>query len=154
MRNQENNPIDRLTRVSSALADPNRVRLLAACLEQERCVCQLVALIDLSNASISKHLGQLRDAGLLQSRREGRWVHYKLPEVPDPIVAQAIGMVRAHALSDALIQNDQQTLSNIDAIEPNELARMQREGCCPDLSCCPPKSTNTPTADDRRGVES
>ncbi len=148
MRNQATNPIDALTRVSAALADPNRVRLLAACLDQERCVCQLVALIDLSNASISKHLGQLRDAGLLQSRRDGRWVHYRLPEAPDPIVAQAIEMVRAHALGDELIERDRATLTNIDAIDPNELARMQREGCCPDLTCCPPNQAHTtaPTA--------
>jgi len=145
MRNQATNPIDQLTRVSNALGDANRVRLLAACLDQERCVCQLVALIDLSNASISKHLGQLRDAGLLQSRREGRWVHYRLPEAPEPIVEQAIALVRAHATGDELIERDRATLTNIDAIEPNELARMQREGCCPDLSCCPPKPSNTPT---------
>ncbi|MCA9274524.1 MAG: winged helix-turn-helix transcriptional regulator [Phycisphaerales bacterium] len=153
MRNQATSPIDALSRVSAALADPNRLRLLAACLDQERCVCQLVALIDLSNASISKHLGQLRDAGLLQSRREGRWVHYKLPDDPSSPVRDAIAMVRTHALQDELIKQDRATLSNIDAIEPGELARMQREGCCPDLSCCPPEATNTPTADDRQGVQ-
>jgi ArsR family transcriptional regulator len=148
MRNQITSPIDQLTRVSNAMGDPNRVRLLAACLDQERCVCQLVALIDLSNASISKHLGQLRDAGLLQSRREGRWVHYRLPGSPDAIVEHAIEMVRAHALGDALIERDRATLANIDAIDPNELARMQREGCCPDLTCCPPNQayTTAPTA--------
>lgn len=154
MRNQPSSPIDELTRVSAALADPSRVRLLAACLDRERCVCQLVALIDLSNASISKHLGQLRDAGLLESRREGRWVHYRLPDAPEPIVARAIATVRAHALQDELIEQDRATLANIDAIEPGELARMQREGCCPDLSCCPPELTlNTPTAGHRQGEE-
>ena len=145
MRNQSNSPIDRLTHISNALGDPNRVRLLAACLDQERCVCQLVALIDLSNASISKHLGQLRDAGLLQSRREGRWVHYAIPEQPEPIVVQSLAFVRAHAMRDELIMQDRATLTNIDAIDPNDLARMQREGCCPDLRCCPPRPTNTPT---------
>ena len=146
MRNQSTNPIDQLTSVGNALGDSNRVRLLAACLDRERCVCQLVALIDLSNASISKHLGQLRDAGLLVSRREGRWVHYKLPETPAAVVSQALALVRANALSDELIAQDLKTLANIDAIEPNELARMQREGCCPDLSCCPPThSNNSPT---------
>jgi DNA-binding transcriptional ArsR family regulator len=153
MRNQVANPIDQLTSLANALADPNRVRLLAACLERERCVCQLVALIDLSNASISKHLGQLRDAGLLESRREGRWVHYRLPDEPSGAVRDAIEMVRVHALQDELIATDRGTLENIDAIEPNELARMQREGCCPDLSCCP-RTSNTPTADERQGVQS
>ncbi|MCR9076982.1 MAG: hypothetical protein NXI07_13165, partial [bacterium] len=54
----------------------------------------------------------------------------------------------AHALEDERILLDQQTLINIDAIDPNELARMQREGCCPDLSCCTPNQTihSTPTA--------
>lgn len=146
MRNQHPSPIDRLTAVHAALSDHSRLRLLAACLDQERCVCQLVALIDLSNASISKHLGQLRRAGLLQSRREGRWVHYRLAEHPDPIVADALALVRRHALADEVIERDQRTLGHIDAIDPVELARMQRQGCCPDLSCCPPttQTTNTP----------
>ncbi len=137
MRNQLHSPIEQLTQVATALADPNRVRLLAACLEQERCVCQLVALIELSNASISKHLGQLRDAGLLESRREGRWVHYRIPDFAAGIMADALDLVRSHTRQDPLIQQDKVTLSRIDAIEPNELARMQREGCCPDLTCCP-----------------
>lgn len=155
MRNQTANPIDALTRVGNALGDPNRVRLLAACLDQERCVCQLVALIDLSNASISKHLGQLRDAGLLESRREGRWVHYRVPHEPAPIAADAIAMVRTRAMDDELIQKDRATLGNIDAIEPGELARMQREGCCPDLTCCPPTENNhtTPAASRGQGIE-
>jgi hypothetical protein len=106
-------------------------------------VCQLVALIDLSNASISKHLGQLRDAGLLESRREGRWVHYRTPDHPDPIVHHALSLIRTHAMDDELIRSDRESLSRIDLIEPSELARMQREGCCPDLSCCPPTSTES-----------
>lgn len=149
MRNQATNPIDELTRVSGALSDPSRVRLLAACLSQERCVCQLVALLDLSNASISKHLAQLRDAGLLESRRDGRWVHYRLPDEPGPVAADALAMVRTHALHDDALVEDRATLTNIDRIDPHELARMQREGCCPDMRCCPPvtvkATTNTPT---------
>ncbi len=145
--------MDRLTRVWGALADPSRVRLLAACLDRERCVCQLVALLDLSNASISKHLGQLRDAGLLESRREGRWVHYRLADDPDPIINDALAMVRRHAEGDGLIGQDRRTLGHIDAIEPGDLARMQREGCCPDLSCCPATTMNTHTAGQRQGDE-
>jgi ArsR family transcriptional regulator len=146
MRNQTGQPIDQLVSIASAMADPNRIRLLAACLDRERCVCQLVALIDLSNASISKHLGQLRDAGLLESRREGRWVHYRIPDEPESIVRDALSMTRAHSMNDEKIRLDQRTLMNIDAIEPNELARMQREGCCPDLRCCQPhESHSAPT---------
>ena len=127
---QNPNPLNQLTSVAHALSDPNRVRLLAACLDQERCVCQLVELIDLSNASISKHLAVLKNAGLLQSRKEGRWVHYRLPDSPAPILTQSLDMVRAHALSDQLITTDTHRLTQIDAIDPTDLARMQRQGCC------------------------
>lgn len=122
--------MNRLTTIAHALSDPNRLRLLAACLDQERCVCQLVELLDLSNASISKHLATLRNAGLLQSRKEGRWVHYQTPTSPAAIITDALNFIRAHALDDEQIQSDQTKLIEIDAIDPCDLARMQRTGCC------------------------
>lgn len=139
------NHLDQFTRITHALSDPNRIRLLCACLDSERCVCQLVALFDLSNPSISKHLGVLRDAGLLESRKDGRWVHYKTPDNPDPAVLDALSFVRAHAFNDEVIQNDTHALGHIDSIEPGELARMQREGCCvpiPSTPPIPPTTTN------------
>ena len=122
--------MNQLTDIANALSDPNRVRLLVACLDRERCVCQLVELIDLSNASISKHLSMLKRAGLLESRKAGRWVHYKTPAAPSAMVGDAIDFVRSHALNDEAILADVIKLKAIDAIEPCDLARMQREGCC------------------------
>jgi len=120
--------METLTRIAAALADPHRVRLLNACVEGEWCVCQLVELLGLSNAAVSKHLSVLRDAGLLASRKEGRWVHYRLPEEPGDAAAGAIGWVRRH--SGGLSEEDRARLGLILAVEPVELCRMQRAGCC------------------------
>ncbi|MBL4590924.1 MAG: winged helix-turn-helix transcriptional regulator [Phycisphaerales bacterium] len=128
--------MNRLTTITHALSDPTRIRLLAACLDRERCVCQLVELIDLSNASISKHLAMLKAGGLLESRREGRWVHYRTPPSPTPIVRDAIAFVRSYAMRTQQIVQDAERLAKIDAFDPCDLARMQREGCC-----CVPHST-------------
>ncbi len=122
--------MNQLTTITHALSDPTRIRLLAACLDQERCVCQLVELIDLSNASISKHLATLRNAGLLESRKEGRWVHYQTQQSPTTIIADALAFVQTHALSDDQIQSDKSKLAEIDTIDPCDLAKMQRTGCC------------------------
>ena len=122
--------MNQLTDIANALSDPNRVRLIVACLDGERCVCQFVELIDPSNASISKHLSMLKRAGLLESRKAGRWVHYKTPAAPSAMVGDAIGFVRLHALNDEAILADVIKLKVIDAIDPCDLARMQREGCC------------------------
>jgi len=113
--------------------------LLAACLDGERCVCQLVELIELSNASISKHLAVLRRTGLLESRKEGRWVHYKVPASPAAMVGDALGFVRRHALDDEVIVADRIKLKQIDTIEPVELAKMQRRKCCMIWKCCTPR---------------
>ena len=122
--------LDRLVRVTSALADPSRVRLLAACFGGERCVCQLVELLGRSNATVSKHLAILRDAGLLDSRKEGRWVYYRLPDEPSPEAGDAIGLVRRHAAGDGVIGADVEQMERILAVEPTVLCRSQRAGCC------------------------
>jgi len=130
--------MNQFTDIANALSDPNRVRLLVACLDRERCVCQLVELIDLSNASISKHLSVLKRAELLESRKEGRWVHYRVPTPPTALVDDAIALIRDHATDDETIRADAARLVEIDCIEPIELAKMQREGCCLPTTCCLP----------------
>lgn len=128
---------ERLARVASALGDAGRVRLLAACLERERCVCQLVALVGLSAATVSKHLSLLRDAGLLTSRKDGRWVHYRLAEIdPGTPEGDAIAMVGRLAASGAL-DADRAQLETICGLEPSEVTRRLKRGepvCPPD--CC------------------
>lgn len=114
--------------IAGALADQTRLRLLGACFGGERCVCQLVELIGLSNATVSKHLSLLREAGLLTSRKEGRWVHYRIPAEPGGAVGDAIEWVKRHARG--VVEGDRERLDRILSVEPVELCRMQRAGCC------------------------
>src|SRR5688572_8992159 len=61
-----------------ALADPTRLRLMALLEEEELSVNELQEITGLGQSRISTHLGQLQDAGLIQSRREGKRTFYKL----------------------------------------------------------------------------
>lgn len=62
-----------------ALSDKNRLRIVAALLQRrELCACQLTELLGVAGATASTHLAQLQNCGLLQSRKEGRWVFYRL----------------------------------------------------------------------------
>ncbi len=67
-----------------ALADPIRRRILSLLLlHDERCVCDLNAVLDAPQPKVSRHLAVLREAGLVLTRREGVWMHYRLhPELP------------------------------------------------------------------------
>ena len=72
-----------------ALADENRVRALGALLEvDELCACHIIALLELAPATVSRHMGLLVDAGLVSSRREGKWVHYRCAESISPALRQ------------------------------------------------------------------
>ncbi|MGN8343312.1 metalloregulator ArsR/SmtB family transcription factor [Pseudomonas sp. SMV71] len=74
------NPVE----VFKALADDTRTRIaLLVAREGELCVCELTAALELSQPKISRHLAQLRNAGLLSDRRQGQWIYYRLhPQLP------------------------------------------------------------------------
>ena len=61
------------------LADPTRLRLaVLLSIRGETCVCELVEAMEIPQYTISRHLGIMRSAGLVEARREGTWMHYKL----------------------------------------------------------------------------
>ena len=72
-----------------ALADPTRLRLLNLIADREICVCYLVEILRMSQPKVSRHLAYLRRAGIVASRREGKWMHYRL-RTPDDEAAAAI----------------------------------------------------------------
>lgn len=61
-----------------ALGDPTRLRILRLVTTGEKCVCELVDAIDVPQPLLSHHLRVLREAGLVRTRREGRWAYYSL----------------------------------------------------------------------------
>jgi DNA-binding transcriptional ArsR family regulator len=64
--------------VVKALADENRVRILMFLDGGELCVCQIVELLDLAPSTVSKHMAILYQARLVESRKDGRWIYYRL----------------------------------------------------------------------------
>jgi DNA-binding transcriptional ArsR family regulator len=69
-----------LTQTHKALAHPARLRVLAMLRGGELCACQLTAVLDLAPSTVSAHLAELRRAGLVDERKSGRWVHYRLAQ--------------------------------------------------------------------------
>lgn len=72
-----------VSKIFSVLGNPFRIKLVLALWAQESCVCHLEALLKKRQAYISQHLMALREANMLETRREGKFVYYKLanPEV-------------------------------------------------------------------------
>ena len=64
--------------LAKALADENRVRALLALRDGELCVCDIIELLDLAPSTVSKHLSILRQARLVEAKKDGRWIYYRL----------------------------------------------------------------------------
>ncbi|MBN1426243.1 winged helix-turn-helix transcriptional regulator [Candidatus Fermentibacteria bacterium] len=102
-----------LTSVTKALADENRLRILNALRHGELCVCQLIELLGLAPSTVSKHLSILRQAGLVESRKEGRWMHYRLPDNAALVVRGALAWVLSALAGTDTAQRDEVQLSEI-----------------------------------------
>jgi ArsR family transcriptional regulator len=92
--------LEALTRVYAALADPTRLRILSLLGDGEICVCHLHASLDVPQPTASRHLAYLRRSGLVEARREGIWMHYKMAALDNPVVA-AVVKAALHALTHA-----------------------------------------------------
>jgi ArsR family transcriptional regulator len=86
-----------LERTFQALGDQTRLRILALLATGEVCVCHIHDSLDLPQPKVSRHLAYLRRAGLVEARKDGLWVHYRLAEVPDP-VSRTVRDAVTHAL--------------------------------------------------------
>lgn len=73
-----------------ALADPTRLRLLNLIADREICVCYFVEILRTSQPKVSRHLAYLRRAGIVASRREGKWMHYRLVIPKDQAIASIL----------------------------------------------------------------
>lgn len=69
---------EKKSKVFKALADPTRLRILRLLEIREMCVCEVMIALDLTQPTASHHLGILENAGLVKSRKEGKWVFYKI----------------------------------------------------------------------------
>lgn len=73
-------PLQAVSEIFKLLADPTRVRILDALSHGERCVCDLAALVGISESAMSHQLRLLRTARLVRARREGRQAFYALDD--------------------------------------------------------------------------
>ena len=82
-----------------ALSDPTRLRILGLLLAGEVCVCHIHESLKLAQPKVSRHLAYLRRSGLVNTRKEGLWVYYRLSDSSDPIlttVREAVTHVLGH----------------------------------------------------------
>ena len=102
-----------------ALADQTRLRLINLIGDDEICVCFFVEVLKTNQPKVSRHLAYLKRAGVVAARREGKWMHYRLVEPPDPHAARIFREVRSWLDNNPAMVTD--------------LARLRRICCAPQM---------------------
>ncbi|MEO0108131.1 MAG: metalloregulator ArsR/SmtB family transcription factor [candidate division WOR-3 bacterium] len=72
--------LQRTAEIFTALGNEHRLRIVELLRDGGRCVCQIAPEFDLDLSVVSRHLSVLEQAGIIISRREGRWIHYRLAD--------------------------------------------------------------------------
>jgi DNA-binding transcriptional ArsR family regulator len=110
--------------IAKALADPNRVRVLLALQGRELCVCQIIELLRLAPSTVSKHMWILRQAQLVESRKDGKWAYYRLADDRAPAeVRAAIAWACGSVAASSEIREDKRRLKSILKVSREELCR-------------------------------
>ncbi|HWK11761.1 MAG TPA: metalloregulator ArsR/SmtB family transcription factor [Vicinamibacterales bacterium] len=109
--------IHELERLFKALGDATRLRILGLLSAGEVCVCDIHETLGIPQPKASRHLAYLRKAGLVDVRREGLWMHYRLADRTAPVV-HAITAAVAHALT------------HVDVVKRDGARLQKATGCC------------------------
>ncbi len=116
-------------RVTKALADIQRVRILMMLRHGELCVCQIVEVLGLAPSTVSKHLSILDVARLVESRKDGRWAYFRLPDKSaSALVATILKWLDGALVDDSSIERDKSSLRKVVACDPQTLCCRRKGG--------------------------
>ena len=119
--------MDETIDIAKALSDANRVRALMLLTDGPLCVCQIIEMLGLAASTTSKHMSILRQAGLVEAQKEGRWMHYRLAgRKASPQIRKAIRWAVSSLEDDPQIQTDKAKLKKLLKIDKEALCRKQR----------------------------
>eukprot|EP01022_Parablepharisma_sp_SALTPOND_P027046 TRINITY_DN65587_c0_g1_i1.p2 TRINITY_DN65587_c0_g1~~TRINITY_DN65587_c0_g1_i1.p2 ORF type:complete len:151 (+),score=24.24 TRINITY_DN65587_c0_g1_i1:36-455(+) len=116
--------------VLKALAEEYRLRVVMALEGKELCVCQITELLSLAPSTVSKHMSILRQARLVESWKEGRWVYYRLADGQSPPeVREALAWAQKWLAPSQQVKRDAQRLKEIMDLDKEALCRSQASSC-------------------------
>jgi ArsR family transcriptional regulator len=99
---RDDTSLDRAVETLKFLSDRNRLRIISVLARSETCVCDLIDELDLPQPLISYHLRKLREAGIVQARRDAQWSYYSLnPDAWHQLIATVSGIFGSASLPPA-----------------------------------------------------
>lgn len=112
--------------ITKALSDENRVRALMMLTGGELCVCQIIEMLGLAPSTVSKHMSILKQAGLVETRKEGRWIYYRLADPKKSAAFEINQWLDKHLRKDSTIIEDKKRLKKIKKMNTDRISQCYR----------------------------
>ncbi|MGB9906385.1 MAG: ArsR/SmtB family transcription factor [Candidatus Saccharicenans sp.] len=103
-----------IEKVLSALAERNRLRILAALNYRPMAVCEIREVLGLSFSTVSRHLSILTAAGLIDYDKDGKWVHYRLNLEPESELTSLVNWLLQQLTADEIFRKDLEKARQVD----------------------------------------
>lgn len=114
--------MQQLMSIIRALDNESRLRILLSLRDGELCLCQVIEFLQLAPSTVSKHVELLRQAGLIEMRKDGRWHYYRLARRgASPAVRNAIRWISTSLRDEQVILADAKRIGHVRKITPEEL---------------------------------
>jgi ArsR family transcriptional regulator len=102
-----------IARQFKAFSDETRLRILHLLLKEERCICELMAVLELTQSKVSRHMAYLKNAGFVADRRQGVWMYYSLAEPTNEIHACQLRCLAGCFQGIEILKQDEARLERI-----------------------------------------
>jgi ArsR family transcriptional regulator len=112
--------------ITKAMSDENRIRALMMLTGGELCVCQIIEMLGLAPSTVSKHMSILRQAGLVETRKEGRWIYYRLADRKALKACEILDWLEKYLKNDKKILDDAKQLRRMQKMSKDELCKCYR----------------------------
>ena len=116
----------KIQNITKALADENRIRALMMLTRGELCVCQIIEMLGLAPSTVSKHMYILKQAGLVKTRKEGRWIYYGLTDKQNKSASEIINWLEKYLKNDSDILKDTKHLQQMKKIGIDKISECYR----------------------------
>jgi ArsR family transcriptional regulator len=103
-----------IEKLFKALADRNRLRILKMLELRPLCVCEITDVLGIAQSSVSRHLGILREAGLVDDKKEGQWMIYSLARSTDDATRSIIAGIKRWLSDDPQVKGDRQKTRQVN----------------------------------------
>lgn len=115
--------MQKTSQLFKALSDDTRLRIMGLLLNGELCVCEVMAILELPQSTVSRHLAYLKNSGLVSDRRRGIWMHYQLSAGESNIHKDLIELLREDIAEIPQVRDDQENLREF-------LSKKKAVSCC------------------------